>query len=118
MKHGKYFMVCILVCSMLFCSCSKKEEKQEIVKETKKAVIEKAAESTESTGQEAVVDSGLEKGYGLPVAEQERDEAERDSCQLMALLADIYINADKGNSLNVVLDNKTMKQMMMKLQYI
>ena len=64
MKHGKYFMFYILVCSMLFCSCSKKgdntmEEKHEIIKETKKEAIEEVAESRE---QEAVVDSELEKG--------------------------------------------------------
>jgi len=98
---------------MLFCSCSKEEEKHEIIKETKKESIEEIAESIE---QEAVVDSELEKGYDLSVSDRERDEAERDSYQLMTLLADIYKNADKGNSLNVVLDDDTMKQMKMKIK--
>ena len=82
MKRGKCFIVCMLVCSMALCSCSKEEKKSKPVKQ-----------------QIAVVDSDTEKGYDLPVAAQEKDEAERESCQLMALLTDIYKNADKGNSL-------------------
>lgn len=101
------------MCSMLFCSCSKEEKKPESVKETKKEVIEEIEENTE---QESVLDSGLEKGYDLPVSNQDRDEAERDSYQLMTLLTDIYKNADKGNSSNVVLNGNAMKQMTTKVK--
>lgn len=113
MKQGKYFIVYILMCSVLFCSCSKGEKKPEPAKETKKEVLEEIEESTE---QEPALDSGLEKGYDLPVSDQERDEAERDCNQMMTLFTNIYKNADKGNSSNVVLKNDAIKKMTTKIK--
>lgn len=113
MKQGKRFIAYILMCSMLFCSCSKDGKKPVSVKETKKEVIK---EITESTEQESVLDSRLEKGYDLPVSDQDRDEAEEDSYHLMTLLTDIYRNADKGNASNVVLSDATIKKMTMKIK--
>lgn len=113
MKQGKCFIVCILMCSIVFGSCSKEEEKHETIKESKKEVIE---EKVESTGKEAVMDSESEKGYDLPVPARDRNEAERDSYQLMTLLTDIYKNADKGNSSNVVLKGDVMRKMMVKVK--
>lgn len=118
MKQDKCFIICILMCSIMFCSCSKegvntKEKKNITVQETKKEVIEETAESIE---QEEFVDFESEKGYDLPVPDQDRVEAEQDSWRLMALLTDIYKNADKGNSSNVVLGSNTIKKMTMKIK--
>ncbi len=113
MKRSKCFIVCMLVCSMIFCSCSKEERKPKPVKEQKRNMIE---EKTESIEQTVVMDCDMEKGYDLPVSARDKDEAERDSCQLMTQLTDIYKDADKGNSSNVVLDHDTMKQMSMKIK--
>lgn len=118
MKQGKCFIICILMCGVIFCSCNKegvntKEKKNESVQETKKEVVEETAESKE---QEEVVDFEPEKGYDLPVSDQDRVEAEQDSCRLMALLTNIYKNADKGKSSNVVLGSNTIKKMTMKIK--
>ena len=107
-------VVCILVCSMLVgCSCSKKEQRLESVKKQKENMIENTEENTEQT---TVMDSDMKKGYDLPVSAQDRDEAERDSYQLMELLTDIYKNADKGEFFNVVLDGAVIQQMTMKIK--
>lgn len=79
MKQGKCFIIYILMCSMIFCSCNKegvntKEKKNDTVQETKKEKIE---ETTESIGQEELVDFDPEKGYDLPVPHEDRVEAEQ-----------------------------------------
>lgn len=118
MKQGKCFIIYILMCSMIFCSCNRegvntKEKKNETVQETKKEKIEETIESIE---QEEIVDFEPEKGYDLPVPDEDRVEAEQDSCRLMTLLTDIYKNADKGNSSDVVLGSNTIKKMTMKIK--
>ncbi len=116
MKRSKRLIVCMLVCSMAFCSCNKEEKTAKPVIEQKEKVIKEKAESIdsiESEEQTVVMDSDTEKGHDLPVDAKEKEEAERDSCQLMTLLADIYKNADKGNSFDVVLDRASMKQMLL-----
>ena len=52
MKQGKCFIVCIVICSMIFYSCSKesantKEKRNVTVQETNKVVIEETEESVE-----------------------------------------------------------------------
>lgn len=118
MKQAKCFMICILMCGMIFCSCNKedvntKEKKNKTVQETEKKVIKDTAEGIE---QEETVAFKSEKGYDLPVPDEDRAEAEQDSYRLMALLTDIYKNADKGDSSNVVLGSNTMKKMTMKIK--
>lgn len=44
-----------------------------------------------------------QKGYDLPIGGQERADAERDLIQVMDMVGDIYINADKGNAENAVI---------------
>ena len=52
----------------------------------------------------------------MPVSAQENEEATRDSMQIMSGLEHIYRNADKGDSLNVVLDNKSICKMIKKIK--
>ena len=57
-----------------------------------------------------------EKGYDLPVDEQEREEAETDCKKLMEHYLDIYETADKGIASNVVLDDQTVLEMQKKVK--
>lgn len=55
------------------------------------------------------------KGYNLPVEEQEAKEAENDCKKMMALIFDIYKDADKGTASNVVLKDETVLEMQKKI---
>ncbi len=52
-----------------------------------------------------------EKGYDLPIEEDERREAEADLRTALELTAEIYRAADKGEASNVVLSEEVMAQM-------
>ena len=56
-----------------------------------------------------------EKGYDLPVDEQEREEAELQCKEMMERISGIYESAYKGEVSNVVLDDKTVLEMQKKL---
>lgn len=110
-KQSTYIAVCILICSIPFCSCSQRETKSAAIgqhpsctPESSQKDIQRNPEKNSETFAQA------EKGYDLPVSDQDREEAEQDSFRLMALLRNIYKNADTGNSFNIVLDTGTMKQ--------
>lgn len=57
-----------------------------------------------------------EQGYDLPVDESEREEAETDCKGMLKLTLDIYEQADKGESSNVVLSDDTIFRMQRKLK--
>lgn len=97
MKQGRYFMICMLVCSIFFCSCGEDEKKPQVVR--KPQVVEEP-----------------DKDYDLPVSGQDREEAEQDCSRMMSLLGDIYKQADKGDCLNVVLDHRSVKKMAAKVK--
>ena len=96
------------------CSCSQKTND---VKKTS-TQHEKKLKSVpnNNTKQDVISEEDLEKGYDLPVSAQENEEATRDSMQIMSGLEHIYRNADKGDSLNVVLDNKSICKMIKKIK--
>ena len=96
------------------CSCSQKTND---VKKTS-SQHEKKLKSVpnNNTKEDVISDEDLEKGYDLPVSAQENEEATRDSMQIMSGLEHIYRNADKGDSLNVVLDNKSICKMIKKIK--
>ena len=52
-----------------------------------------------------------EKGYDLPIDEPERKEAEDECKMILELISDIYTQADKGEAVNTVLDDKTIYKM-------
>ena len=56
-----------------------------------------------------------EKGYDLPVDEQEAVEAENDCIEMMELISDIYGDSDKGAASNVVLEDETIFKMQKKI---
>ena len=96
------------------CSCSQKTND---VKKTS-SQHEKKLKSVQNnnTKEDIISEEDLEKGYDLPVSAQENEEATRDSMQIMSGLEYIYRNADKGDSLNVVLDNKSICKMIKKIK--
>ena len=96
------------------CSCSQKTND---VKKTS-SQHEKKLKSVpnNNTKEDVISEEDLEKGYDLPVSAQENEEATRDSMQIMSGLEHIYRNADKGDSLNVVLDNESICKMIKKIK--
>lgn len=96
------------------CSCSQKTND---VKKTS-SQHEKKLKSVpnNNTKEDVISEEDLEKGYDLPISAQENEEATRDSMQIMSGLEHIYRNADKGDSLNVVLDNKSICKMIKKIK--
>ena len=96
------------------CSCSQKTND---VKKTS-SQHEKKLKSVpnNNTKEDVISEEDLEKGYDLPVSAQENEEATRASMQIMSGLEHIYRNADKGDSLNVVLDNKSICKMIKKIK--
>lgn len=57
-----------------------------------------------------------EKGYNLPVDEQEREEAEIDCQKMMELIFGIYEKVDKKETVNVVLDDEMVIAMQEKIK--
>lgn len=57
-----------------------------------------------------------EKGYDLPVEEKESAEAKAECERMLTLFADIYKQADKGSSSNVVLSDETIFQIQSRLK--
>lgn len=98
---------------VFFCSCSQKTND---VKKTSSQHEKKLKSVPNNTKEDVISEEDLEKGYDLPVSAQENEEATRDSMQIMSGLEHIYRNADKGDSLNVVLDNKSICKMIKKIK--
>ena len=95
------------------CSCSQKTND---VKKTSSQHEKKLKSVPNNTKEDVISEEDLEKGYDLPVSAQENEEATRDSMQIMSGLEYIYRNADKGDSLNVVLNNKSICKMIKKIK--
>ena len=77
--------------------------------------IEEVYSTEETKSAEEELAEQWEKGYGLPVDEQEEKEAENDCESMMKLLFEIYNGADKETSSNVILNDETILEMQKKL---
>ena len=85
---------------------------------TGKPPVENAKETTsieKAKSAEEEDEEQWQKGYGLPVDEQEEKEAENDCRAMMERIYDIYKDADKGMASNVVLTDETIFEMQKKL---
>ena len=101
-------LIMILLIGCLLCACEKHDVASDRqFAEGKEEVA--SAEEAKSEKQEAA--EQWEKGYDLPVDEQEREEAESDCKKVMGLISDIYHRADKGDASNVVLNDETIHEM-------
>ena len=114
MRKFLYLILFVMTLCVFYCSCSQKTND---VKKTS-SQHEKKLKSVpnNNTKEDVISEEDLEKGYDLPVSAQENEEATRDSMQIMSGLEHIYRNADKGDPLNVVLDNKSICKMIKKIK--
>lgn len=105
MKAVKWLLMLLSVC--ILCACEKENENsgEPFAEDTGEIT------STEATISEEEAAEQWEKGYGLPVDEQEEAEAENDCREMMELVFDIYEDADKGMVSEVILEDKTVLEM-------
>ena len=114
MRKFLYLILFVMTLCVFCCSCSQKTND---VKKTSSQHEKKLKNvPNNNTKEDVISEEDLEKGYDLPVSAQENEEAARDSMQIMSGLEHIYRNADKGDSLNVVLDNKSICKMIKKIK--
>ncbi len=113
MRKFLYLILFVMTLCVFCCSCSQKTND---VKKTSSQHEKKLKSVPNNTKEDVISEEDLEKGYDLPVSAQENEEATRDSMQIMSGLEHIYRNADKGDSLNVVLDNKSICKMIKKIK--
>lgn len=104
MKKRIWFIVLI---SCLLCGCIRKDMKSD-----SQLMDSRDVDSTEENenAKEDVAEQ-WEKGYDLPIDEPERKEAEDECKMILELISDIYTQADKGEAVNTVLDDKTIYKM-------
>ena len=105
-KSGLVVISLALTLSVSGCRDTLPEEK--LVAETVIEVSEKRESGEEASEQ-------WEKGYNLPVEEQEEKEAEKDCKKIMEFYFHIYEDAYKGTASNVALDDKTVFEIQKKV---
>ncbi len=94
----------------IMCSCGKVDKvsvEQDVM--PKKVITELSTEDMTTTNNE--IEFQKEKGYDLPVSEEEKVEAEQECKELMNIIKETYYLADKGNASNVVISDKTLLEM-------
>lgn len=101
----------LLIIVIGFLSACGREELPEITQEGADVIPAESSKNEKMQEQ-------WEKGYDLPVADEERADAESDCKAAMELIAEIYRQADKGNASNVVVSDSTILQMKEKVKTI
>lgn len=115
MKKRNILPIVILMCSVLFCACSNSGESMKTTNADKNEE-NRNKENAESTDEEADTNKKVDNGYDLPIDASQRKEAEDDCKKMMELIHEIYIQADKGDALNIVLSDETISEMQNKLK--
>ncbi|MFG6323995.1 MAG: hypothetical protein K1W41_21930 [Lachnospiraceae bacterium] len=116
LKKKVVLVTYVMVCVALLCACNNNGNmKNEYAGKTGE---NEQKEYAESTDEEADTDRQIEKGYDLPIAVHQREEAEEDCKEMMWLISELYKNADKGCASNVVIADKVIEQMVEKLKAI
>ena len=112
-KKKSILLIVAFLIGCFVCACGKEDSivDESLVKDTEDVSSTEEIKSAEEEAAEQ-----WEKGYDLPVDEQEREEAETDCKKQMELYLDIYETADKGIASNVVLDDQTVLEMQRKLK--
>ena len=113
LKKKSILLIMAFLIGCDLCACGKEDSVvgESLVEDTEEV---SSTEETKSAEEEAA--EQWEKGYDLPVDEQEREEAETDCKKLMEHYLDIYETADKGIASNVVLDDQTVLEMQKKVK--
>lgn len=113
LKKKSILLILVFLIGCNLCACGKEESGvgELFVEDTK----EEASMTEETKNAEKEATEQWEKGYDLPVDEQEREEAELQCKEMMERISGIYESAYKGEASNVVLDDKTVLEMQRKL---
>lgn len=101
-------VVISLVLPLCVSGCSDTFPEETLVDETIIEVSEKRKSEEEASEQ-------WEKGYNLPVEEQEKKKAEKECKKIMELYFSIYEGADKGTASNIALNDKTVLEIQKKV---
>ncbi len=101
-----YIQTIIIVMTGFLCACGGKEpEDFSLSGAREESSLAESREDSDKKGR-------WEKGYDLPVDENERKEAEADLRAALELTRDIYQEADKGDASNVVLSEEVLIQLL------
>ena len=98
LRKKSILLIMVFLIGCFVCACGKEDSVagESLVEDTEEV---SSTEKIKNAEEEAAVQ--WEKGYDLPVDEQEKEEAESDCKKLMELYLDIYETADKGIASNV-----------------
>ena len=113
LKKKSILLIMAFLIGCFVCACGKEDS---IVDESLVEDTEDVSSTEEIKSAEEEAAEQWEKGYDLPLDEQEREEAETDCKKQMELYLDIYETADKGITSNVALDDQTVLEMQRKLK--
>ena len=111
-KKKSILLIMVFLIGCFVCACGKEKS---VVGETLVEDTEEVSSTEETKSAEEEAAERWEKGYGLPVDEQEEKEAANDCKKMMELIFDIYKDADKGTASNVVLNDETVLEMQKRL---
>ena len=111
-KKKNILLIMVFLIGCFVCACGKEKS---VVGETLVEDTEEVSSTEETKSAEEEAAEQWEKGYGLPVDEQEEKEAANDCKKMMELIFDIYKDADKGTASNVVLNDETVLEMQKRL---
>ena len=112
LRKKSILLIMVFLIGCFVCACGKEKS---VVGETLVEDTEEVSSTEETKSAEEEAAEQWEKGYGLPVDEQEEIEAENDCKKMMELIFDIYKDADKGTASNVVLNDETVLEMQKRL---
>ena len=112
LREKSILLIMVFLIGCFICACGKEKR---VVGETLVEDTDEVSSTEEAKSDEEEAAEQWEKGYGLPVDEQEEKEAESDCKKMMELIFDIYNGADKGTASNVVLNDETVLEMQKKL---
>ncbi len=112
LKKKSILLIIVFLMGCFMCACGKEDSVagEALVEDTEEV---SSTEKTKSAEEEAA--EQWEKGYGLPVDEQEEKEAVNDCRAMMERIYEIYKEADKGTASNVVLTDETILELQKKL---
>ena len=112
LKKMNILLITAFLIGCCVCACVKEDS---ITSETLEEDTEEVSSTEKTKSAEEEATEQWEKGYDLPVDEQEAVEAENDCIEMMELISDIYGDADKGAASNVVLEDETIFKMQKKI---
>jgi hypothetical protein len=112
LRKKSILLIIVFLIGCFVCACGKEDS---IAGETLVEDTEEVSSTEETRSAEEEAAEQWEKGYGLPVDEQEEKEAENDCRAMMKHIYEIYKEADKGTASNVVLTDETILELQKKL---